>query len=76
MEQMKPPLVYQVDLTELRGEGEFSCPGCGVIISPEDETDDIYRVVNTTVHGKNLEELVIQCNRCKSKIRLVGFNIS
>ena len=73
---MKPPLVYQVDLTELRGEGEFPCPGCGVIISPEDETDNVYKIVNTTVHDKNLEELVIQCNQCKSKIRLVGFNIS
>jgi len=73
---MGSPLVYQVDLTELQGEGEFPCPGCGVIISPEDETEEIYRIVNTKVNGDDLEELVIQCNRCKSKIRLVGFNIS
>ena len=73
---MGSPLVYQVDLTELQGEGDFPCPGCGVIISPEDETEDIYRIVRTKVHGENLEELVIQCNRYKSKIRLVGFNIS
>jgi len=76
MELMKPPLVYQVDLTELHGEGDFPCPSCGVIISPEDETEDIYRIVNTKVRGDDLKELVIQCNRCKSKIRLVGFNIS
>ena len=76
MERMGSPLVYQVDLTELQGEGEFPCPGCGVIISPEDETEEIYRIVNTKVNGDDLEELVIQCNRCKSKIRLVGFNIS
>jgi len=73
---MGSPLVYQVDLTEVQGEGEFPCPGCGVIISPEDETEEIYRIVNTKVNGDDLEELVIQCNRCKSKIRLVGFNIS
>ena len=75
MEWMEPPLVYQVNLTELQGEGDFPCPGCGVIISPEDETEDIYRIVSTKVHDENLEELVIQCNRCKSKIRLVGFDV-
>jgi len=73
---MGSPLVYQVDLTELQGEGDFTCPSCGVVISPEDETEDVYKIVNTKVNGEALEELVIQCNRCKSKIRLVGFNIS
>jgi hypothetical protein len=72
---MRPPLVYQVNLTELQGEGDFPCPGCGVVISPEDETDDIYIILDTKVSGDDLEELVIQCNHCKSKIRLVGFNI-
>jgi uncharacterized C2H2 Zn-finger protein len=74
MGNMGSPLVYQVDLTEIQGEGDFPCPGCGVIISPEDETEDVYRIVSTKVHDDDLEELVIQCNRCKSKIRLVGFN--
>jgi hypothetical protein len=76
MKNMGPPLVYQVDLTEIQGEGDFPCPSCGVIISPEDETEDIYRIVSTKVNRDELQELVIQCNRCKSKIRLVGFNIS
>jgi uncharacterized C2H2 Zn-finger protein len=74
MENMGSPLVYQVDLTEIQGEGDFPCPGCGVIISPEDETENVYRIISTKVHDDDLEELVIQCNRCKSKIRLVGFN--
>ena len=72
---MGPPLVYQVDLTEIQGEGDFPCPGCGVVISPEDETEEVYVIVDTKVNGEELEELVIQCNRCKSKIRLVGFNV-
>ena len=76
MKHMTPPLVYQVDLTKLEGEGDFPCPGCGIVISPEDETEDIYTIVSTKVTGEDLEELVIQCNRCKSKIRLVGFRIS
>ena len=72
---MGSPLVYQVNLTEIQGEGDFPCPGCGIIISPEDETEDVYRIVDTKIRGKNLEELVIQCNKCKNKIRLVGFNV-
>ena len=72
---MGPPLVYQVDLTKLQGEGDFPCPGCGILISPEDETEDVYSIVSTEVSGDELEELVIQCNRCKNKIRLVGFNV-
>lgn len=73
---MKQPLVYTVDLTKLEGEGDFPCPGCGIVISPEDETEDVYEIVSTKVNGEDLEELVIQCNKCKSKIRLVGFNLS
>ncbi|MCJ7613591.1 hypothetical protein MUO71_02335 [Candidatus Bathyarchaeota archaeon] len=73
---MEPPLVYQVDLTELQGEGDFLCPGCGVVISPEDETEDVYVILDTKVSGDDLKELVIQCNHCRSKIRLVGFNLS
>ena len=72
---MVPPLVYQVDLVTLKGEGDFQCPGCGVVISPEDETEEVYVILDTKVKGEDLEELVIQCNRCKSKIRLVGFNL-
>ena len=70
---MKQPLVYEVDLTKIKGEGDFPCPNCGVTISPEDETEDVYRVLETKVKDQALEELVIQCNKCGSKIRLVGF---
>ena len=70
---MKQPLVYVVDLTKIQGEGEFPCPNCGVVISPEDETEDVYKILETKVKGESLEELTIQCNKCGSKIRLVGF---
>ena len=70
---MKQPLVYVVDLTKIKGEGEFPCPNCGVVISPEDETEDVYRILETKVKGESLEELMIICNKCGSKIRLVGF---
>jgi len=72
---VKQPLVYEVDLTKIQGDGDFPCPNCGVIISPEDETEDVYRILETKVKGETLEELVIQCNNCGSRIRLVGFLI-
>ena len=56
---MDSPLVYQVNLTEIQGEGDFPCPGCGILISPEDETEDVYKIVNTKVNGQDLEELVL-----------------
>ncbi len=66
---------YEVDLTKTQGDGNFSCPGCGVIISPEDETEDVYQILETKVKDETLEELLIQCKKCESKIRLVGFII-
>jgi len=72
---VKQPLVYEVDLTKIQGDGDFPCPNCGVVISPEDETEDVYRILETKVRDQALEELVIQCNKCGSKIRLVGFLI-
>ncbi len=73
---MKQPLVYELDLTQIQGEGDFPCPNCGVVISPEDETEDVYCILETKVKGDALEELVIKCNKCGSKIRMVGFLIS
>ena len=72
---MKQPQIYEVDLTQIQGEGDFPCPNCGVVISPEDETEDVYCILETKVKGDTLEELIIQCNNCGSRIRLVGFLI-
>jgi len=74
--KVKQPLVCELDLTRIRGDGDFPCPNCGVIISPEDETEDVYRILETKVRGQALEELVIQCNKCASRIRLIGFPVS
>lgn len=70
---MKQSQVYRIDLTKIDGEGDFQCPGCGAVISPDDETDDVYVILDTKVKGDLLQELLIQCNRCKSKIQLTGF---
>ena len=71
---MKQPLVFEVDLTKIQGEGDFPCSNCGIIISPEDETDEVYQVIETKLNDQALEELVIRCNKCGSLLRLVGFS--
>ena len=50
---MDSPLVYKVDLAELQGDGDFQCPGCGVVISPEDETEEVYIILSTKVNGQD-----------------------
>jgi DNA-directed RNA polymerase subunit RPC12/RpoP len=65
--------VFKVDITQLEGDGDFPCPKCGVVISPDDETETVYKIIGTKVRKENLEELTILCNKCGSKIRLVGF---
>jgi len=70
---MKQSQAYIIDLTKIEGEGDFPCPNCGAVISPDDETEDVYVILETKLKGDTLQELVIQCNRCRSKIQLTGF---
>jgi len=65
--------ILKVDITQIEGEGNFPCPKCGVTISPDDETETVFKIIDTKVKKHNLEELVILCNKCESRIRLVGF---
>lgn len=69
----KKSMMYTVDLTKIDGDGAFPCPKCGAVISPEDETEEVYTIVKTRVKKDELAELVLMCNRCRSQIRLTGF---
>ncbi len=75
---MKKPAVkrstrFTIDLTKIDGDGAFPCPKCGTTISPDDETEEVYTIVETKVKDDELAELVLTCNKCRSKIRLTGF---
>jgi len=70
---MKQRSIFKVDITEIEGAGDFPCPNCGVIISPDDESETVYTIVETKTKNEALEELILQCNKCRSKIHLVGF---
>ena len=64
---------FRVNITQIEADGDFPCPKCGVTISPDDETETVYEIVDTKMKRQNLEELVILCKRCESRIRFVGF---
>ena len=68
--------VYTVDLTQIDGDGSFKCPKCGMSISPEDETEDNYKIIDTKVLNDELVELVLTCGKCASTIKLTGFQQS
>jgi hypothetical protein len=69
----KKRVPYTVDLRQIDGDGSFPCPKCGTVISPEDETEEVYKIVDTKVVNDELVELVIMCGECSSNIKLTGF---
>ena len=73
---MTQRLMYKIDLTEIVGEGEFPCPSCGEIISPDDESGTGYDILDVkTKKDKLLEEILVMRKKCGSMIRLEGFEV-
>jgi hypothetical protein len=70
----KQASIYKIDLSAVGEDGTFECPKCGKAISPDDESEDNYQILDTTVVNDELAELVISCATCKSTIKLTGFN--
>ena len=66
-------VLQSIDLAQIEGDGSFPCPKCGTIISPEDETEEVYQIVNTKVINDELVEIVISCGTCGTRIQLTGF---
>ncbi|MCW3979975.1 MAG: hypothetical protein NWF11_00675 [Candidatus Bathyarchaeota archaeon] len=66
--------VHVIDLTKIEGDGDFPCPRCGAIISPEDTSESTYVIQQVKMlKGEELEQLVIKCNSCGSVIYITGF---
>jgi len=70
---VKKNIMYTIDLTKIDGDGAFPCPKCGTIISPDDETEEAYQIIETRVKNDELAELILMCGKCGSTIRLTGF---
>lgn len=66
--------MHIIDLTKIEGDGDFPCPHCGAVISPDDLSESTYVIQDVKMRqGEKLEELVIKCNGCGSIIHLTGF---
>ncbi len=64
---------YTIDLAEISGGGEFVCPSCGIEISPDDKTENVYTILEVVKKGDYLERMILRCNRCAIQLHLVGF---
>ncbi|UCH37702.1 MAG: hypothetical protein JSV76_00535 [Candidatus Bathyarchaeota archaeon] len=65
-----------IDLKTADEEGNFPCPTCGTVISPDDETEEVYTVLDTTLEDDgSLEQMIIRCNICKNQLTLEGFDM-
>ena len=69
----KKGCAYTINLVAIEGDGTFACPKCGTMISPDDESESNYKIVDTKVMNDELAELVIACGKCSSTIRITGF---
>ena len=70
---VKKSEMYTIDISLIEGDGSFPCPKCGTMISPEDETEDVYKILDTKMVNDELAELVISCGTCRTVIKVVGF---
>ena len=64
---------FTVDFAETKGDGSFECPKCGTTISPEDESEVTYQIIDTKIVNDQLAELDVACNTCGSRIKVSGF---
>ena len=69
----KKGMAQTINLAQIDGDGSFPCPKCGTIISPEDETEKVYKIVDTKIVNDELVELVIVCENCRTQVKLIGF---
>ena len=72
---MEQTQAYKIDLTKIDGNGDFPCPKCGSIISPNETKEETYSILEPKVNSHGLEELVISCKMCEAHIHLTGFSL-
>lgn len=62
-----------IDLIKIEGNEDFPYPNRRVTISPEDQIESVYSVLEAKIQNMSLEELVIASNECVIDVRFVGF---
>ena len=70
---VKKSELQTIDISLIEGDGSFPCPKCGTMISPDDETEKVYQIVDTKVVNDMLVELVVSCRTCGTVLKVTGF---
>ncbi len=65
---------YKFKVSQTNRDGTFKCPCCTAEISPDDHTEAAYVIKETKLQNNNLEEIIIQCQKCLTNIHLCGFS--
>jgi predicted RNA-binding Zn-ribbon protein involved in translation (DUF1610 family) len=74
--KLEKKCAHTINLASIEGDGSFTCPQCGTSISPDDETEENYQILDTKVVNDELAELVIACGKCGCTLRVTGFSQS
>jgi len=64
-----------IDLTKVEGSGDVKCPTCGATMSPDDDTEDTYTILETVMREDRLDRMTLVCNKCQTQICLTGFQL-
>ncbi len=73
---LKQVAALKVNLNSIEGDGEFPCPSCGATISPDDDSEKTYKILDIeTLKDGSLKTLTISCNKCHKTIILEGFEL-
>ena len=70
----KTKATYKVDIANINGKGDFPCPICQAVISPDDIDEKVYKIIEVRCKGPFLDEVYLQCNKCRSIISMTEFD--
>jgi hypothetical protein len=65
----KKTSMYKVNLAT-SDDGSFQCPKCGLSISPDDDSEENYQILDTKLVNGELVELFVCCGKCGSTIKV------
>jgi len=62
---------YIVKLSETDEKGNFPCPSCHIVISPDDLSNNIYTIQAVDLKDEIPQAIYIHCHVCGTDIKLV-----
>ena len=73
---MRQVAALKVNLNSIEGDGEFPCPSCRATISPDDDSEKSYKIIDIeTLKDGSLKTLTVSCKKCHNTIILEGFEL-